>query len=72
VGSKRSAPLEKHITVRVTEKEHKKAIEYCADNDMSPSEYIRNLMRIHLGLADDLKVIYDVKPRPKVGTSYKK
>ncbi len=65
MSNKRSAPLEKHLTIRVTEKEYEKAVEYCADNEISPSEYIRSLMRIHLGLADDLKVLYTVKPRPK-------
>jgi hypothetical protein len=49
----------------VTEKEFEKILGYCADNEMSSSEYLRNLIRIHLGMADDLKRIYDVKPRPK-------
>jgi hypothetical protein len=65
VGPKRSAPLDKHMTIRMTEKEFDKILEYCADNAMSPSEYIRNLIRIHLGMADDFKIIYDVEPRPK-------
>ncbi len=65
MGKKRSASLDRHITIRVTEKEFEKILRYCADNEMSSSEYLRNLIRIHLGMADDLKRIYDVKPRPK-------
>ena len=65
MGKKRGTPLDRHITIRVTEKEFAKILGYCADNEMSNSEYLRNLIRIHLGMADDLKRIYDVKPRPK-------
>ena len=72
MSNKRSAPLSKHITIRVTEKEYDKAAQYCTDNEMSSSEYIRSLMRIHLGLADDLKVLYTVEPRPKKQSSFRK
>jgi hypothetical protein len=71
-NNKRIAPLSKHITIRVTEKEYEKALEYCKDNEISSSEYIRSLMRIHLGLADDLKVLYTVEPRPKKKPSSQK
>lgn len=72
MGSKRTAPLDKHITIRVSEREYSKATEYCMDNEMSPSEYIRQLMRIHLGLANDMKAMYGVKPRPKKQHSFQK
>jgi len=65
MGKKRSAPLDKHITIRITEKEFEKVLTYCGDNEMSSSEYLRNLIRIHLGMADDFKVIFDVGPRPR-------
>jgi hypothetical protein len=65
MGKKRSAPLVRHITIRLTEKEFGKIIGYCADNEMSSSEYLRNLVRIHLGMADDLRRIYDLEPRPR-------
>jgi hypothetical protein len=65
VGNKRSAPLDKHITIRVTDKEFNEAVKYCTDYEISPSEYIRQLMRIHLGMANDMKRLYDVEPRPK-------
>jgi len=65
MGTKKSVPLEKHITIRVTEKEYDKVAEYCADNDMNNSEYIRSLIRIHLGMADDFKKMYYVEPRFK-------
>lgn len=65
MGKKRSAPLDRHLTIRLTEKEFTKIIGYCADNEMSSSEYLRNLVRIHLGMADDLRRIYDLEPRPR-------
>jgi len=64
-NNKRIAPLTKHITIRVTEREYAEARASCKDNEISSSEYIRSLMRIHLGLADDLKVLYTVEPRPR-------
>ena len=57
--------MDKHITIRVTEKEYNKAVKYCINNEMSASGYIRSLMRIHQGLADDLKVLYLVEPCPR-------
>ncbi len=65
MGKKRGAPLDKHITIRVTEKEFDKIAEYCADNDVSNSEYLRALIRVHLGLAEDLKRLFKAEPRPK-------
>lgn len=57
--------MDKHITIRVTEKEFEKILQYCGDNEMSSSEYLRSLIRVHLGMADDLRKIYELKPRPK-------
>jgi hypothetical protein len=65
VGNKRSTPLAKHLTIRVTEKEYEKAQEYCIDNDILPSEYVRNLIRFHLGMVDDFEKMRYFKPPKK-------
>lgn len=65
MGKKRSAPLDRHLTIRLTEKEFAKITGYCADNEVSSSEYLRNLIRVHLGMANDLKRLFDLEPRPR-------
>ena len=65
MGKKWGPPLDKHITIRVSEKEFQKILEYCEDNEVSSSEYLRNLIRIHLGMAEDLHNLFVIEPRPK-------
>ena len=65
MGSKKITPMDKHITIRVTAKEYKKALEYCTKNDMIPSEYLRSLIRFHLGMVDDFKRLSHFRPQLK-------
>ena len=55
----------KHVTVRLTEKELTLMEKYCAENDLTGSEYLRTLLRIHLGIAEDMRIVANLKPRPK-------
>lgn len=64
MAKRKLAPLVKQITIRMTESEFTEMEHYCADHGITNSEYMRTLLRIHLGFTDDLKVLYKVKPRP--------
>ena len=60
MGKKSGGVLSKQITIRLSEREGKKLEQYCLDNDISSSEYFRCLLRIHLGLSNDLKEMFDL------------
>ncbi len=65
MAKKRVSPRIKTLTVRLTEHEMAALEKYCADNGLTGSEYMRTLIRIHLGLNDDMRIIYELRPRPK-------
>jgi len=65
MAKKRVSPHVKTLTVRLTEQEVAALEEYCADNGLTGSEYVRTLIRIHLGLNDDMRIVYELRPRPK-------
>lgn len=65
MAKKRVSPHVKTLTVRLTEQEMAALEKYCADNSFTGSEYMRNLIRIHLGLNDDMRIVNELRPRPK-------
>jgi|UPI0003FEA870 hypothetical protein len=65
MAKKRVSPHTEILTVRLTEHEMAALEKYCADNGLTGSEYARTLIRIHLGLCDDMRIVYELRPRPK-------
>ncbi len=59
MGRNKGAPLDKHITIRVTEREFQKITDFCAEQDVSNSEYLRALIRVHLGLTKNPRRLFD-------------
>lgn len=64
MAQRKLAPLLKQVTIRITESEMAEMERYCAEHGITHSEYMRTLLRIHLGFANDLKVLYKIRPGP--------
>ncbi len=64
MAKRKLAPLIKQFSIHITESEWAEMDRYCVEHGITHSEYMRTLLRIHLGFADDLRVIHKVKPGP--------
>ena len=58
MGKRIADPRNKHVTTKLTEGEYNLAKLYCESNDIPLSDYIRQLIKIHLKLSESFKVFY--------------